>query len=301
MHGVRSTNELALVWFKTAQTVRANVVRNRVSCLIAIPLFAFGLCVCGEATEPAESLPSDEPAVERKRTTELNGRELKRWDFSSRQHGALNLSEKPAMRWSHFDVGRYYGDVYVVTARERPVAIFGMFRWFHPTTNTYVFATALDDSGIVARRDGEKLWQPRTSSLEWKALPDANRPGRSKATRLLQMRKYARSFSGEVSMRPVADRTTFRKLRLLPQPIYRYSTKTTDGAIFAFAEGTNPAVLLCLEADLTSESTNWRYGYARRWTFESRMRHEKGGRWKVPTVQPKLTSTDPFYVSLIPE
>ena len=272
--------------------------------VVAIHFLAFCLRadeVAGTAEALPTHQPADLPAVERDRTTELNGIELKRWKFTSNQYGALSISEKPAMRWSHFDLGRYYGDLYIVTSKKRPVAIFAMFRWFHPTTPAYVCATALDDSEIVARRDGKKMWQPKESSLEWKPLPKAKEPSKSKAGRLVQMRRYARQFSGKVSMRRTASSSTFRKLRLLPQPIYRYSTDAFDGAIFAFSEGTNPAVLLCLEADLAPEKTGWRYGYARRWSFESHMRHESGERWKAPSAQLKLTSKDAYYLSLIPE
>ena len=268
--------------------------------LVVIALF--GAFLAGEiaADDPNSELSTDLPVRERKLTSRLNEAELKRWSFATKNGNTLSVSE-PVMRWSHYDIGRYYGDLHVVTANERPVAIFAMFRWFHPTTPAYFCATALDDSGVIARKNGTTIWRPSTSSVDWKPLPNARPPGRSAASRLVHMRRYARRFSGEVSNRPVADRNTFKTLRLLPQPIYRYSTDVVDGAIFAFSEGTNPAVLVCLEADLDPAKPTWRYGIARRWSFESHMSFDNQEIWTAPSTRPRNTnSTSPYLLTLIP-
>lgn len=286
--------------------------------LIVILFLGFSLSPLSETSRGDEPTgPRDEQAVrERNRTTLLNDAELKRWSFKSQKdHAKLSTSAAPLMRWSHFTRGRYYGDLYIVTAEKRPVVIFAMFRWFHPVTRTYVCATSLDDSQVVASRNGKVLWQPNTSSLQWKSLPNAGRPSTSQPARLVQMRRLARRFSGKVSDGPVtADRTTFKNLRLLPQPIYRYSTDAADGAIFAFSEGTNPAVLLCLEANLretdlrdkdlrdkglAGKTVGWRYGFARRWSFESRMKYEDVECWVAPSIRPKTRSKTPYYLSII--
>ena len=185
--------------------------------------------------------------------------------------------------------------------KNRPVVVFAMFRWFHPVVRTYVCATSLDNSQVVASRNGKVRWQPRTSALQWKPLPKARLPGKARPNRLVQMRHIARRFSGEVSDHPVADRTTMKRLRLLPQPIYRYSSDAVDGAIFAFASGTNPAVLLCLEGDLSPKTVGWRYGLARRWSFESRMEYENEEIWTAPSVRPRTNSDAPYYLAVIPE
>jgi hypothetical protein len=247
-----------------------SVIRSSRFGLIVMLFFGFSMFQLSEARDgdaPPES-SNDQSVRERNQTSLLADAELKRWSFTSKENGtAFSVSAEPAMRWSYFDTGRYYGDLYVVTAQERPVAVFAMFRWFHPVVRTYVCATSLDNSQVVASRNGKVLWQPRTSALQWKPLPKAELPAESRPIRLVQMRRIARRFSGEVSDRPVADQTTMKKLRLLPQPIYRYSGDAADGAIFAFANGTTPAVLLCVEADLSPKTIGWRYGFARRWSF----------------------------------
>ncbi len=191
-------------------------------------LSMFQLGEAGDGDAPPES--SDDQSVrERNQTSLLADAELKRWSFTSKENRtAFSISTEPAMRWSYFDTGRYYGDLHVVTAEERPVAVFAMFRWFHPVVRSYVCATSLASSQLVARRNGKVLWQPRTSAVIWKPLPQTELPAESQPKRLVQMRRIARRFSGEVSVSRVADQTTMKKLRLLPQPIYRYSADAAD-------------------------------------------------------------------------
>jgi hypothetical protein len=55
-------------------------------------------------------------------------------------------------------------------------------------------------------------------------------------------------------------------LRQLASPLHRYADESAgivDGAIFAFANGTNPEVLLVLEAQAAKDSTlHWQYSLA---------------------------------------
>ena len=51
------------------------------------------------------------------------------------------------------------------------------------------------------------------------------------------------------------------ELRLMPTPLLRYSSATNkiiDGALFAFAQGTNPEALVLVEAVETVNGRAWR-------------------------------------------
>ena len=64
-----------------------------------------------------------------------------------------------------------------------------------------------------------------------------------------------KSLEGEVS-----------ELRLLPQPLYRYEPKggeVLDGSLFSFALGTDPEVLLLIEARRIKDAWSWQYAIAR--------------------------------------
>jgi hypothetical protein len=67
------------------------------------------------------------------------------------------------------------------------------------------------------------------------------------------------------------DNSDREELRLLSRPLYRYDPKegaVTDGAVFAFVMGTDPEVLLLIEAVKESGTTKWQYAFARRTSGE---------------------------------
>jgi hypothetical protein len=76
------------------------------------------------------------------------------------------------------------------------------------------------------------------------------------------MRALAASFSAQ---RIDPDGTRW-DLRLLRQPLYRYNDDRgdlVDGAVFCFAQGTNPDVIVVLEARREDNDLVWQYGLAR--------------------------------------
>jgi hypothetical protein len=90
-----------------------------------------------------------------------------------------------------------------------------------------------------------------------KELPDAPKPAVTAAARLAQMRQLARRFAAKERVNNVSI-----ECRLLTQPIGRYQSaaeKIVDGAIFAFANATNPELGVVLESD----GERWRYGIIR--------------------------------------
>jgi hypothetical protein len=100
-------------------------------------------------------------------------------------------------------------------------------------------------------------WTPSSSGLVLKELPDAPKPAATSAARLIQMRELAKRFA-------VKERFNDAPIecRLLTQPIDRYHSdadKISDGAIFAYANGTNPEVGILLETD----GGHWRFAALR--------------------------------------
>jgi hypothetical protein len=85
----------------------------------------------------------------------------------------------------------------------------------------------------------------------------------TRGERLVQMRRLAQEFTGHVTVRE----NNRSELRLLPSPLYRYpaaKTGVVDGAVFALVvEGTDPEVLLVLEARESGGQTHWEYGCGR--------------------------------------
>ena len=103
------------------------------------------------------------------------------------------------------------------------------------------------------------------------ALPAAPaRPTRalsSPVTRLRQMKTLAKNFKATL-LGWNADNSEREELRPMSRPIYRYKIKepdkVQDGALFAYATGTDPEVLLVIEAFGEAGAYEWQYAFVRR-------------------------------------
>lgn len=121
---------------------------------------------------------------------------------------------------------------------------------------TYEFFS-LTPSGLSLDSPRNVRWLPSGTDLKVSAVPDGPAPADSTKTRLLQMRQMARRFAAHEEYRK--DKV---ECRLMPQPIDRYDDAErgiVDGAIFAFANGTNPEIGLLLECG----KDEWSYGVLR--------------------------------------
>src|SRR5205807_10417010 len=122
-----------------------------------------------------------------------------------------------------------------------------------------------DPEKLLVSRPKEALneWKPQ-AGLERKVLPDAGAPGTSAGARLVQMRRLAQEFTGYET-----DNEGKRwDLRLLPAPLYRYPQARSgviDGALFTLVStaGTDPEVLLLLEAREADGKLRWEYACGR--------------------------------------
>jgi hypothetical protein len=94
------------------------------------------------------------------------------------------------------------------------------------------------------------------------------------------------------------------ELRLLVQPIHRFrdeSAKRVDGAVFVLAHGTNPEVLLQIEAHTDQQASRWKYSLVRLGSAELHVLLDGKEVWveqRTPGVvgQP----TDPYWLLVTP-
>src|SRR5205814_2480882 len=94
----------------------------------------------------------------------------------------------------------------------------------------------------------------------WSAIPGGPEPATTRPGRLIQMRKLAMTFEGYIGT-PAARK---QELRLLPQPIYRFPEAAAyDGAVFAYAQATDPEILLLVRADSQAAKPAWEFAAAR--------------------------------------
>jgi hypothetical protein len=143
-------------------------------------------------------------------------------------------------------------------AEGRPLAIISteLQPLYHGRPRIVYEYLALTSQRFVAA-SSDFRWGPLSNAIEFKPVPDSPAPAETERLRLLQMRKEARRFSG---FELVGNERC--ELRLLPQPIDRYTPSTAeraDGGIFILAFGTNPEAVLFIESD----GTKWNYAFGR--------------------------------------
>lgn len=121
---------------------------------------------------------------------------------------------------------------------------------------TYEFVS-LTPSAFQMENSHGYVWIPSGTKLTMAPLADAVVPSDTKRSRLVQLRQLARRFTAQEQLG--AEKI---ELRLMTQPIYRYDDEAAgilDGAVFVFANGTNPEMGLLLECS----DKQWSYGVCR--------------------------------------
>lgn len=178
----------------------------------------------------------------------------------------LELKKEPVFEWLNAARGDTQGAVFLWLHDGRPAALACIFSHSHsrlPGRQIRHELHALDPEKLVVKRDEYNQWKPQ-AGLARKELPDAGDPAATPGGRLVQMRRLAQEFSGHSVDR---DRQRWQ-LRLLPTPLYRYPTAKTDaidGALFALmsSAGTDPEVLLLIEAKKAQGKLHWEYACGR--------------------------------------
>lgn len=199
----------------------------------------------------------------------------------------LKLQPEPVLRWLLQLDRRFYSDVYVWTHEGRPEVVAAI-------TNVYGARRAMEteihslSTGLpLMSHDGNVVWEPERPGVELKAIPGATKPEATAAARLRQMRTLAAQFSVIAQYGDMKE-----QLRLLTTPLYRYASEkqgVTDGALFAFARGTDPEAFLMIEARRRDGSVEWQYALARFVGHASlRALHDDHEVWQVDALPTKV-------------
>jgi hypothetical protein len=213
-------------------------------------------------------LAADDPkppsAKSAERLFALHLAESERWQmFLDAAHKTqARLNTKPIYIWTNptRNDGQN-GAVFVWTAAGRPVVVGSIFS--HPEGGKRVICHefhSLAEGTLEPRRTvADEQWQPK-AAVPLLPLPEAPPVESSPARRLVQMRTLSREFTAH----SIDYRKERWELRLLPQPLYRYEKPekdVLDGALFAYvtSAGTDPEVILVLEARKGTDKPAWHY------------------------------------------
>jgi hypothetical protein len=199
-----------------------------------------------------------------------------------RKEEMLELRRQPVYAWTNpTRDGGQVGALFVWTRRDRPEAVGSIFS--HPMAGgrrvIHEFHS-LSPVILYPERNIPIRWQPKSGAV-LKAVPGAPTPAESRPKRRLQMKSLAREFSAYSITPANGDRW---ELRLQTTPLVRYDAAGPDvlgGALFTFVTtaGTDPEIMLLIEARKTEQGWRWMFTPARFSDYSLYLLHKNRQIW----------------------
>ncbi|RCS40581.1 hypothetical protein DTL42_24735 [Bremerella cremea] len=177
----------------------------------------------------------------------------------------LEFDKQPLVIWSNpTRPAAPHGCIFIWNAAGRPQAVGSVFTFvIRNEVRLKHQLHSLSSEPLEATFREQTVWKPTQPGVTWINLPAEISPHDNPRLRLTQMRGIARQYQARLE-KPDGSKT---QLELKPTPLYRYQSqnaKVVDGAIFSFANGTDPDVLMLLEAyEDDTQKVRWRYAFAR--------------------------------------
>ncbi|MBI3861945.1 MAG: hypothetical protein HY290_08610 [Planctomycetia bacterium] len=209
------------------------------------------------------------------------------------------LKPLPVLRWRNAARGQE-GEAMMVfwSWHGRPIAMASIYPWVGQLHHE--FGSLSRSAKLVARDRDAIVWSPNAPGMEFKDMPDSPPPAETAAARLRQMRSIAERFTATMTGWK-GDNSDREELRMLPRPLYRYDLKDSqsvhtdlvDGAAYAYAMGTDPEVVLLLEAVTSGEETRWQYAFARATSGGLEVRLEGKAVWAAEKFPPNRGRAHP--------
>lgn len=140
-------------------------------------------------------------------------------------------------------------------------------------------------------------WSSAKSEISWNVVPAAPVPGNSPILRARQMKEISKRFS---AMGHYGADSGNQQLRLLERYLHRYSDLDDgimDGAIYAFAAGTNPEVIVLIECrESRGKGPQWFYGVTRLSAGSLDAKLDDREVWSCPAIS-SWNARDPYWSS----
>jgi len=194
------------------------------------------------------------------------------------------------------------GSVWGWGQKGRPLALLEL--WQSMTDRTRWFFAVCNTSGgkLRATRAGQPWWRENDSAAELKDIPGALAPSAEAAQRQRQLKPLAQKFTGHQFWDP--DNTRY-ELRRLERPLYTYRDEAggvLEGGLFALANGTNPEIMLFVEARVDpkdNRKAGWRYTVGRLAHAELHMQYDGKEVFSAPRGNRVSAAYKPYWLSFI--
>lgn len=127
-------------------------------------------------------------------------------------------------------------------------------------------------------------WEPKETEFKWIEIPGNAEVSQEQRIRRRRLTFLTRSFDASETM---LDGQVIL-LRLMPQPILRYDDPErgiAEGAVYCFSHGTNPEILMLVEAQAEPDVPNeyrWMAGFARMGAADLNVEYAGADFWSIP-------------------
>lgn len=197
----------------------------------------------------------------------------------------LKLRKQPLMNWKNPVRTQSQGALYVWDLDGRPQVLGSVFTFeYNDRVRCRHELISLAEKPLTANLDGMVVWSPKRGGPEWTKFDSELVPAPSPSRRLFQMRSIARQFIGKL----VARDGQVSALTLIPQPLLRYASATDgviDGGVFSLALGTDPEILLVIEAKKSKGGkVAFHYAPMRANYLELSLEHRGEVVWSAPEI-----------------
>jgi hypothetical protein len=253
-----------------------------------------------DKTAPEESGTKTDEQVRREAEQVIRGIDLE--ILSDDKWIKVERIEKPLLFYSDPTRRNDRGSVWGWGPKGRPVALLELYRGANNRTQ-WVFAIC-NTSGtkLRARQADAPWWRENDSAAELKDIPGASAPSAEARLRQRQLKLLAQKFTAHEFWEP--DNTRY-ELRLLKQPLCTYRDETSgvlDGGLFALANGTNPEILLFVEARVDPKNSSkrvWQYTVGRLAHAELHLEYDGKEVFDAPRGNRVAAPNRPYWLSFI--
>lgn len=210
--------------------------------------------------------------------------------------------EKPLLFYGDHTRDNDRGSVWGWGRKGRPLALLELFQSVNDRTK-WAFAACNTSGGkLRATRAGAPWWRENDSAAELKDIPGAPAPSAEAPQRQRQLKLLAQKFTGHQFWDPNNSRY---ELRRLERPLVTYQDEAggvLEGGLFTLANGTNPEIMLFVEARADSKDNKkavWQYTVGRLAHAELHLEYDGKEVYSAPRGNRVSAPDKPYWLGFI--
>jgi len=184
----------------------------------------------------------------------------------------------------------------------RPLALLELWQSLTDRTRWYFAVCNTSGGKLRASRAGAPWWGENSSAAELQDIPGAPVPSADAPQRQRQMKLLAQKFTGHQFWDPMNTRYDLRRLE---RPLCSYRDEAggvLEGGLFTLANGTNPEIMLFLEARVDPGNPSksvWQFTVGRLAHAELHLEYERKEVFNAPRGNLVSARDGPYWLSFI--